>query len=1353
MNKAVPWSIKGVDFDAREAAKEAARRSGMSLGEWLNSVIADQAAALGVEVDDIDESDRLEAVTARLAQMSKRPTGRTLRRDDSADAEETLRRRRPAPIRERQELRDRQEARGRPEPRESYEPRDRYQTHDDEYDREPPREYARDRAPQRDPELILNEAIRAFERGARRTGERTAAAISQVARRLDDIETHLVPQRAEVAPRAAPLSNPSHDAIAKLEARLEALSRRREPDSAESSLHDLERKIAAMSDRIEAKPKAPLAEAAPSDLNRIEDKLNRLLETIARPKAPEHAPVLSRTHAPQFARASLGDAIAQITRRQRALDGESPAPRAPAIDPAPAVPPGPDLSALQKDIATLATRLEETRRDVLDRSDTARKTALAAIPEADHLRRQIDDMSRALRDVAPRDALESVEGAIRDLGQRIDASRQVGVHETILRPIEDLASEVRRSLAHSSQHNGVEGLEREIRAMAAKVDAARVPDMDAHTLRDIQAQTQEMRDLLSRAIARPAPIETLERHIAGLSDRVERLSHVGVTATSTDNAALARSIGEIRSALDQSLSGGVFSQLESKIEQLGRKIDDAVSQSNATDQLGELAERMDNMQRSLTASPMPVAVGAPVNTSALERMMIELAGKLERPATTDTRRLEAMVQSLADRLEGAGAPQSDMRLVESLQGQIARLAEKVDAAGQSRSDGRIIEQLQAEMAQFAERIEAGQSRIDPHFTTTLQQQMSQLVGRLDQGDASARVLASLETTVGELFHRIDDIRNAAVDAAEAAARNSVIEAMQQQPTQAAIGFPAETITREIADLRAVQDTADRRTHATLTAVHETLEKVVDRLAILEDDLAEVRPESLASGPTPVFARAAQPDQPISQAPPLQAPLLNASREPEMPRARQFTPASGPSMDVGLDELIEPGSGLPNARRAAPVDAGKQTDQSTQSRLIAAARQAISAAASEPAGKPGGRNAAATVLDTALSGARDRAKAAHMAIAGASLEPQTAGEGDMPANGKLAKIKNFVVARKRLALIGLVGTVAIAGTYQGMRFLTRSPARPEIVDLTNQKISQRAAPEAAAQRLAAAKQGSDGAAPESFTQAPADLSNASKFSPGPTAKAPSEVDSLPVGSINQKPATATALNLRDAAGGGNVAAQFEIATRYAEGRTVPRDLRLATQWFEKAAQQNSAPAQYRLGSHYERGIGADRDTKKAREWYQRAAEAGNIRAMHNLAVLGAEGPDGKPDYATAASWFRKASEFGVRDSQYNLAILYARGLGIEQNLQQSWMWFSLAAGQGDEDAAKKRDDVATRLDPRGLAAAKAMYDSFKPKASEKAANEVPAPAGGWDLPAVAEPRPATNPAPSVKAPAKGKISSL
>ena len=41
MTAGAPWSVKGIDPKAREVAKDHARRSGMTLGEWLNRVILD----------------------------------------------------------------------------------------------------------------------------------------------------------------------------------------------------------------------------------------------------------------------------------------------------------------------------------------------------------------------------------------------------------------------------------------------------------------------------------------------------------------------------------------------------------------------------------------------------------------------------------------------------------------------------------------------------------------------------------------------------------------------------------------------------------------------------------------------------------------------------------------------------------------------------------------------------------------------------------------------------------------------------------------------------------------------------------------------------------------------------------------------------------------------------------------------------------------------------------------------------------------------------------------------------------------------------------------------------------------
>jgi localization factor PodJL len=61
MTSGVPWQVEGIRQQAREAALEAARRSGMSVGEWLDSVIAGTARGEGsarhAQTDDDDNAD------------------------------------------------------------------------------------------------------------------------------------------------------------------------------------------------------------------------------------------------------------------------------------------------------------------------------------------------------------------------------------------------------------------------------------------------------------------------------------------------------------------------------------------------------------------------------------------------------------------------------------------------------------------------------------------------------------------------------------------------------------------------------------------------------------------------------------------------------------------------------------------------------------------------------------------------------------------------------------------------------------------------------------------------------------------------------------------------------------------------------------------------------------------------------------------------------------------------------------------------------------------------------------------------------------------------------------------------
>jgi localization factor PodJL len=85
MKPGVPWSVKGIEPDMREAAKTAARRSGMTLGEWLNNKILETA-------DDIPDTrpdpyarssqapthalertaSRLEDIAEQLSRLSRR---------------------------------------------------------------------------------------------------------------------------------------------------------------------------------------------------------------------------------------------------------------------------------------------------------------------------------------------------------------------------------------------------------------------------------------------------------------------------------------------------------------------------------------------------------------------------------------------------------------------------------------------------------------------------------------------------------------------------------------------------------------------------------------------------------------------------------------------------------------------------------------------------------------------------------------------------------------------------------------------------------------------------------------------------------------------------------------------------------------------------------------------------------------------------------------------------------------------------------------------------------------------------------------------------------------------------------
>ncbi len=87
MNTTVPWNIRDVSDDTREAAQEAARRSGQSLGDWLDGVIAEQAAKQ--KNPRSDHRAEMEAIAAQLARFATEPTSDRLR-DGAKPSERAL---------------------------------------------------------------------------------------------------------------------------------------------------------------------------------------------------------------------------------------------------------------------------------------------------------------------------------------------------------------------------------------------------------------------------------------------------------------------------------------------------------------------------------------------------------------------------------------------------------------------------------------------------------------------------------------------------------------------------------------------------------------------------------------------------------------------------------------------------------------------------------------------------------------------------------------------------------------------------------------------------------------------------------------------------------------------------------------------------------------------------------------------------------------------------------------------------------------------------------------------------------------------------------------------------------------
>lgn len=1075
---------------------------------------------------------------------------------------------------------------------------------------------------------------------------------------------------------------------------------------------DIHQRLDAITQQIEriSKP-APRQDAARPDVSReqgvarqLNDAISRLdarLSQISRPQPqqpqpprPAPSPVETRQRqadaveraaaqvyrsSPPLSPASFDVAVAEITARQSELDGFAPRQMPPRAAPSIA----PNAAPYAPPMAPPAP-------------------AYAPPPPQ------------------PGPDFSSLERHLLKITSQIESLQRPDNTEQAISAFRGELAEIRQAITEAMPRRAIESIENEIRSLHRRIDETRSNGTDGQVLSGIERVLSDIKQVLRTL----TPAEQLTgydeaiRNLGAKLDLILRANDDPSTVRQLEDA-----ISALRAIVSNVASNEALARLSEDVQLLSSKVDQVTRASGHSDSFAVLEQRIAAL------------------TSALETR--------ERPQPSEsTEHLEAAIRALSDRFDRMQVGNDSASTFAHLEQRVSYLLERIEAASDPRSgnlsrveDGLhdILRHLERQQATYSALAESRNSAppVDPGMVDLVKRELSDI--RFSQAETNRSTQDSLEAVHSALGHVVDrlsmiegDLR--AVRTAPPAPAPQPM-AMPMPMPMAAPMAPAP-MAREPRPQAQQQPKYDPKPELPNPAAAQQASHSTFAAAPREFHAAA----SAAPPPVPTAPQVA-PQAAPHVAPPLPPRAISEILEPHTAPARA---AIAPELPP--DHPLEPGT-RPGGRVATPSERIAASESAisdipaapkepvSSSSFIAAARRAAQAAAAQPPEKP--------------------ARGVKAAIAARAKDKGQSQEGGSTITSKI-----------RSLLVGASVVVIVLGTFKmAMNLLDGGspPLAPQAMENSSPAPAPQAPPpvetrpttpeqvtpsmtsptpigrQSQNNATPVTSSGSSAsieipAAPAAATPPPASndvtgaLSGTSRAKLGTIQVPPSE--RLPDGIGGP--------GLRTAAMKGDASAAYEIGVRFAEGKGVPANYDEAAKWYDRAAQAGVVPATFRLGTLYEKGLGVKKDADIARRYYTQAAERGNAKAMHNLAVLDADGGGRGANYKNAAQWFRKAADRGVADSQFNLGILYARGIGVEQNLAESYKWFTLAAAQGDADAATKRDDVAKRLDPQSLAAAKLAIQTFSAEPQPDDAVNVAAPNGGWDSAPQASAKPAPKP---------------
>ena len=153
--------------------------------------------------------------------------------------------------------------------------------------------------------------------------------------------------------------------------------------------------------------------------------------------------------------------------------------------------------------------------------------------------------------------------------------------------------------------------------------------------------------------------------------------------------------------------------------------------------------------------------------------------------------------------------------------------------------------------------------------------------------------------------------------------------------------------------------------------------------------------------------------------------------------------------------------------------------------------------------------------------------------------------------------------------------------------------------------------------------------------------------------------------------------------GDVAAQFDLGTRYFAGKGLRKNFREAVRYLRLAAAQGHDGAHHYLGRCYEDGLGVEENQEIAGCYYKLASDKclgklapGQEKAIEQFMVglHHEEGNGVDKDLKEAARYYRLAADQGYADAQDSLGALL-----LAENPAEATRFFTLAADQGHLEA--------------------------------------------------------------------------